>query len=49
MAHEAIDAHCELLTEKGLKIPAPQSLTEHQTNPDLARAVWVVLDVDLAR
>jgi predicted RNase H-like HicB family nuclease len=49
MAREAIDAHCELLTEKGLKIPAPRTLAEHQANPDLAGAVWVALDFDKAR
>ena|SRR5436305_1064263 len=49
MAREAIDAHCELLAEKGLDIPAPRSLAEHQANPDLAGAVWVVLDLDVEK
>lgn len=47
MAREAIDAHCELLAEKGLDIPAPRPLAEHQGNPDLAGAVWVVIEVDI--
>ncbi|HZF07777.1 MAG TPA: type II toxin-antitoxin system HicB family antitoxin [Thermoanaerobaculia bacterium] len=47
MAREAIDAHCELLAEKGLDIPSPRPLAEHQANPDLAGAVWVVVDVDI--
>jgi predicted RNase H-like HicB family nuclease len=47
MAREAIDAHCELLAEKGWDIPAPRPLAEHQTNPDLAGAVWVMIDVDV--
>lgn len=42
MAHEAINAHCELLVEKGLEFPAPRTLSEHQANPDLAGAVWVL-------
>jgi predicted RNase H-like HicB family nuclease len=49
MAREAIDAHCELLAEKGWDIPAPRPLVEHQANPDLAGAVWVMIDVDIER
>jgi predicted RNase H-like HicB family nuclease len=47
MAREAIDAHCELLAEKGLDIPSPQPLAHHQADPDLAGAVWVVIDVNV--
>jgi predicted RNase H-like HicB family nuclease len=47
MAREAIDAHCELLAEKGLDIPSPQPLARHQDDPDLAGAVWVVIDVNV--
>jgi hypothetical protein len=47
MAREAIDAHCELLADKGLDIPSPQLLATHQANPDLAGAVWVVIDVNV--
>ena len=47
MAREAIDAHCELLAEKGLDIPAPRLLAQHQANPDLTGAVWVVIEVDV--
>ena len=47
MAREAIDAHCELLAEKGLDIPSPGPLAQHQANPDLAEAVWVVIEVDV--
>jgi predicted RNase H-like HicB family nuclease len=49
MAREAIDAHCELLAEKGLEIPSPRPLSEHQADPDLAGAVWVVFDVDVEK
>jgi predicted RNase H-like HicB family nuclease len=47
MAREAIDAHCELLAQKGRNVPVPRPLTEHQANPDLARAVWAMIDADL--
>jgi predicted RNase H-like HicB family nuclease len=47
MAREAIDAHCELLAEKGLDIPSPSSLAHHQADPDLQGAVWVVIEVDV--
>src|ERR1700709_481486 len=49
MAREAIDAHCELLAEKGLEIPSPRPLAEPQADPDLAGAVWVVLDIDVEK
>ena len=49
MAREAIDAHCELLAEKGWDIPAPQPLSRHQANPDLAEAVWVIIEVDVEK
>ena len=48
MAREAIDAHCELLTEKGLDIPSPRPLAEHQGRSNAcdsltwqkAHAIW---------
>ena len=49
MAREAIDAHCELLAEKGLDIPSPRPLAQHQANPDLAEAVWVIIEVDVEK
>ena len=49
MAREAIDAHCELLAEKGLDIPSPRPLGLHQADPNLAGAVWVVIEVDVER
>lgn len=47
MAQAAIVVHCELLAEKGMDIPAPQTLSGHQGNPDLAEAVWVSVEVDV--
>jgi hypothetical protein len=29
-----------------LEIPSPRPLSEHQADPDLAGAVWVVFDVE---
>jgi len=48
-AYEAIDAHVELLAEEGAEPPAIRPLGEHQANPDLAGAVWVVIDVPVER
>jgi len=47
MAQQAIDAHCELLVEKGLGIPSPRPLAEHQANQDLAGAILVVTEIDV--
>ncbi len=49
MAREAIDAHCELLADKGWDIPVPRALSLHQANPDYSGAVWVIVDVDIDR
>ena len=49
MAREAIDAHCELLAEKGMEIPVPRPLAHHQADPELAGAVWVVIEVDIEK
>lgn len=49
MAREAIDAHCELLAEDGADIAPAQPLALHQTNPELAGAVWAVVDVPVER
>src|SRR5436305_15038622 len=49
MAREAIDAHCELLAEKGLDLPSPRPLAQHQADADLAGAVWVVIEVDVEK
>ena len=49
LAREAIDLHCEGLTEDGMDIPAPKSLSEHQADPLLADAVWAIVEVDVER
>jgi predicted RNase H-like HicB family nuclease len=46
---EAIDLHLEGITEDGGDIPTPRPIAEHRSNPDLAGAVWAVVDVDVSR
>lgn len=46
---EAIDAHCELLAEQGTGVPTPRLLAGHQANPDLADALWVIVEVDVEK
>lgn len=48
-AYEAIDAHAELLAEAGEDLPVAKSLAAHQADPDLAGAVWVVIEVPVER
>lgn len=48
-AREAIDGHCELLAESRQDLPLSKSLAEHQANPDLAGAVWAIVDVPVER
>lgn len=49
MARDAIDLHCEGLTEEGMGIPAPRSLAEHKTDLLLADAVWAIVEVDVEK
>ena len=49
MAREAIDGHCEILAEMGRDIPAAKSLAEQKANPDLADAVWAIVEVDVEK
>lgn len=48
-AREAIDAHCELLAEDGMAIPAAKPLAEHQADPDFAGWIWAMVDVPVER
>ena len=48
-AYEAIDAHCELLAEDGVDIPAPRTLAEHQSDPDFAGWIWAMAEVPVER
>lgn len=49
MAREAIDLHCEGLSETDLGIPAARPLSEHVANSDLAGAIWVDVEVDVEK
>jgi len=46
---EAIETHIEGLLLDGEPIPAPQSIEEHQTNPDYAEGVWALVTVDISK
>lgn len=48
-ARSAIDAHFELLSEKGLDIPSPKSQQEHLINStdDYNNGIWLLVDVDM--
>lgn len=48
-AVEAIEAHCELLAEDGLDIPAPGPLAKWQADPEFSGWVWALVDVDTSR
>src|SRR5690625_3909391 len=48
-AVEAIETHCELLTEDNQDIPLPRPLDEHQADPAFAGWAWALVDVDLTR
>jgi predicted RNase H-like HicB family nuclease len=47
-AAEAVAFHIEGLLDAGEKIPAPQSIESHSTNPAYAGMIWAVVPVDLA-
>lgn len=49
MAREAIDGFVEIVMEDGGSIPDPQPLSVHQVDPDLAGAVWAVIDVPVEK
>lgn len=49
MAREAIDLHCEGLSENGMAIPVARPLAEHRANPDLVDAVWAIVEVDVGK
>lgn len=47
MAKEAIDCHYELMVERGVEIPKAKTIAEHIADPDLADAVWAIVEVDV--
>lgn len=44
-ACEAIELWCRTVIEDGGNIPVAKTLAEHQSNPDFAGWVWVVVEV----
>ncbi|MGY0556945.1 MULTISPECIES: type II toxin-antitoxin system HicB family antitoxin [unclassified Lysobacter] len=48
-AYEAIDLHVEAMLEDGEQLPDARLLAEHQANPDLVGAVWVVIDAPVEK
>lgn len=48
-AHEAIEAHIELLVEDGEAIPEVTSIEKWVNDPEYAGAVWALVDVDITR
>lgn len=47
-AKEAIELWLETVIDDGGSVPQPQSITEHQANPEFSGWVWAVVPVDLA-
>lgn len=46
---EAIDLHLEGITEDGVDIPVPQTISAHRVTLDESDCVWAVVDVDVSR
>ncbi len=47
-AAEALAFHIEGLLDAGERIPSPQALETHSTNPDYSGMIWAITSVDLA-
>lgn len=47
-AKEAIEAWIEAAVESGEAIPAPTSITDHQSDPEYAGWVWAIAEIDPA-
>ena len=47
-AKEAIELWLETVIDDGGSVPQPQSITEHQANPEFANWIWAIADVDPA-
>ncbi|EEZ1432649.1 type II toxin-antitoxin system HicB family antitoxin [Escherichia coli] len=48
-AHEAIEAHIELLVENGETVPKATCIENWLADPDYSDAVWALVDVDITR
>lgn len=47
-AKEAIELWLETVIDDGGAVPSPESIAEHQANPEFAGWIWAVVPVDLA-
>lgn len=48
-AREAVELWLETVIDDGGIVPAPNTITHHQQNPDFKGWVWAVIDVDLSQ
>src|SRR5690348_11977321 len=48
-AREAIEAHYELMMEKGMEIPVSRPISEHKADPLFVDAVWAIVEVDVEK
>lgn len=48
-AREAIEAHIELLVEKGENLPAATHVDKWLNDPDYIGVIWGLVDVDITR
>lgn len=48
-AREAIDLWCATVIEDGGMIPPGKTLTEHQSDPDLAGWIWSIVEVPIEK
>lgn len=48
-AREAIEAHCEILAERGQEIPAPGPMAEWVKNPEYKGWMWGVVEAPVEK
>jgi predicted RNase H-like HicB family nuclease len=48
-AREAIEAHCEVLAEKGKEIPVPKPMSDWQTHREYSGWTWGIVEVPIER
>lgn len=48
-AREAIEAHCEVLAERGKKLPQPKPMTDWQKNREYKGWTWGIVEVPVEK
>lgn len=48
-AREAIEAHCEVIAEKGEDMPTLEAMSAWQQDPEYAGWTWGIVDADVER